>query len=354
MYYDSKYEGHKLRRITYRNIILVIIFSFFLTGCLKDKVNPFSSFVTSDTIDMLTYLESNGDIINSRSTLSAFVNAQDLYSNLSNYVILDIRDPQLFSDGHISGAINIQSSDLLTKVKSSGSSNVILVSQNGQSASYYGGLLRLDGLSNVYILEFGMAGWNSHFASQWEYYNGLITTGNKYFNNVFYERGPYTSLPEVKLNTSGDIKDKIEQRIQDLLSQKFDDIVTLQSTFELSVLPENVFSAGIFSITDSTFGDQYIACYDTFFTYAVALHDVRPPMHAPHSVLYTYYNDLGSAYYLQTIPSNKKVVMYSKSGHQSAFATAYLRLLGYNARSMLFGATWLSPFPGSMNYPYVN
>jgi hypothetical protein len=29
-------------------------------------------------------------------------------------------------------------------------------------------------------------------------------------------------------------------------------------------------------------------------------------------------------------------------------------LLGYNARSLLYGATWLNPFPGSMNYPYVN
>jgi rhodanese-related sulfurtransferase len=326
-----------------------------LAGCLKDNPLTADNFITTDTINMLTYLESNGDIINSRSTLSTFLNAQDLYSNLSNYVILDIRDPQLFADGHISGAINVQSSDLLTKVKSSGSSNVILVSQNGQSASYYGGLVRLDGLNNVYVLKFGMAGWNSHFAGPWDQNNGLTPSGFKYFNNAFYNRGPYTNLPSVNLSGSGDIKSKIETRIQSLLSEKFDDGINLEDSSLLTAKSVYVFNEGIYFAADSTFGDQYIACYDTFFVYQEGgSRDVTIPMHPPHSVLYTYYNDLKSVYYLQTIPSNKKVVMYSKSGHQSAFATAYLRLLGYNARSLLFGATWLSPFPGSMNYPYVN
>jgi rhodanese-related sulfurtransferase len=345
-----------MKKNTILKAILFIVPLFLGTGCLKDNPNPANSFVTSDAINMLIYLESNGDIINSPATKSTFVNAQELYSNISNYVILDIRDSQLFADGHISGAINIQSSDLLAKVKSIDTSKVILVSENGQSASYYGGLLRLDGLDNVYILNFGMAGWNDHFASYWKGYNGDKPYGYQYFNSGYYFRSPYSALPEVSFNSSGDIKSKIESRIQDLLSEDFKDGINYDGSPSLpSIYSQDAFNSNIFSFGDSTYDDLYIVCYDTQYVYILpGSRDVTIPSHPPHSILYTYYKDFKSIYYLQTIPNNKKVILYSLNGQQSAFATAYLRLLGYNARSLLYGATWLNPFPGSMNYPYVN
>ena len=207
----------EMRKNTIVKIILFILPMILATGCLKDNPNLVNSFVTTDAINMLIYLESNGDIINSQATKSAFVNSQDLYSNLSSYVVLDIRVPQLFVGGHISGAINIQSSDLLAKVKSIDTANVILVSQNGQSASYYGGLLRLDGISNVYVLKFGMAGWNSQFATQWNDIVKATPSGYQYFNNVKYNKGSYTDLPNVKLGSGSNIKTQIENRIQSLL-----------------------------------------------------------------------------------------------------------------------------------------
>ena len=326
-----------------------------VSGCLKDNPNPASTFVTTDTIDMLLYFESNGDIINSPGAASTFVNAQDLYSSLSNYVILDIRDPQLFADGHISGAINIKSSDLLVKVKSIDTANVILVSQNGQSASYYGGLLKLDGLNNVYVLKFGMAGWNGHFAYDWINNNGNAPSGQQYFNNRNYNKGSYTRLPEVTLSTSGDIKSKIENRIQSLLFEKFEDGVTYSDSSSLTVYVQDAFDSKIYSFQDSTFNNQYIACYGDASLYHGQLQNAYLPYHSPHCAFYQSFHDLRAMYYLQTIPSNKEVVIYSSSGHLSAFALAYLRLLGYtNVRSLLFGAVWFNPFPGSMNYPYVN
>ena len=356
-----------MKKNTILNIIFFVVPILLAAGCLKDNVNPVKSFVTSDAINMLTYLESHGDIINSRSTLSAFVSAQDLYSDSSSYVILDIRDPQLFAGGHISSAINIQSSELLAKVKSIDTTKVILVSQNGQSASYYGGLLRLDGLNNVYILNFGMASWNSQFAGYWNTngeekpYGWKMEPNADAFNSVLYPKGPFTDLPDVKLSISGDIKTKIELRIQDLLSEDFKDGINYDASLSLpSVYSQDVFSSSNYSIGDSTFDDQYIVCYDTFSVYQIpGSRDIYATTHPAHSVFYNYYNDLKSLYYLQTIPNNKKVVLYSLYGMQSAFATAYLRLLGYNARSLLYGATWLHDIggysvPPSMNYPYVN
>lgn len=347
----------------YIKLKAVLVFALLLisAGCLKDNVNPASNFETSDAINMLTYLEANGDIINSPATKNAFISAQDLYSNLSNYVILDIRDAQLFADGHISGAINIQSSDLLTKVKSLGLSDGILVSQNGQSASYYCGLLRLYGLSNVYVLKFGMAGWNNHFATQWSSINGFRPTTYQYFNAVLYNKGPYTNLPEVELGPVGDIKTKIENRIESLIKEKFEDGVIYfnSTTSSLAIYSRDAFSSNIYSLVDSTFDNEYIICYDTSTNYILpGNRSVYHPDHPPHSVSYNYYYDLKSIYYLQTIPTNRQIIVYSLDGHQSAFATAYLKLFGYNVKSVLFGATWLypwlNPFPGSMDYPYVN
>ena len=40
---------------------------------------------------------------------------------------------------------------------------------------------------------------------------------------------------------------------------------------------------------------------------------------------------------MATIPADKPVVVYCSTGHNSAFATAYLRLLGYDARTLKFG-----------------
>ena len=40
---------------------------------------------------------------------------------------------------------------------------------------------------------------------------------------------------------------------------------------------------------------------------------------------------------MRTIPTNQSVVVYCGTGHNSQFAVAYLRLFGYDAKSMNYG-----------------
>ena len=93
-----------------------------------------------------------------------------------------------------------------------------------------------------------------------------------------------------------------------------------------------------------------------------------PTGHIPGSFLY-YSRDLQSSTSLQTLPPSTKIVIYSVSGQISAFVVAYLRLLGYNAKSLLYGANgytysrlvydndFFSPYvflsSNIRNYPYV-
>ncbi|MCU0407940.1 MAG: rhodanese-like domain-containing protein, partial [Bacteroidales bacterium] len=88
------------------------------------------------------------------------------------------------------------------------------------------------------------------------------------------------------------------------------------------------------SITAATvFGNlsnYYIANYWTAAQYA-------DPGHIPGAIQYTPKESIKLAADLKTLPTNKPVVVYCFTGQTSAFLAAYLRLLGYDAKSLLYG-----------------
>ena len=59
--------------------------------------------------------------------------------------------------------------------------------------------------------------------------------------------------------------------------------------------------------------------------------------HIPGAVRYKPEETLGFADMMATIPYDKTVVIYCGTGHNSGFATAFLRLFGYDARTLKYG-----------------
>ncbi len=59
--------------------------------------------------------------------------------------------------------------------------------------------------------------------------------------------------------------------------------------------------------------------------------------HIPGAVRYKPEATLGYTMEMATIPYDKTVVVYCGTGHNSGFATAYLRLFGYDARTLRYG-----------------
>jgi rhodanese-related sulfurtransferase len=175
------------------------------------------------------------------------------------------------------------------------------------------------------------------------------------FTNLVYERpASTTQLPEITFDNSvSGINEKIMGRIQSLMSLSFGDPAAFTLSTDLSGL------SFIYNKLDSTFTNTFIVCFGHDGLYILGSNgDLTAKGHPPSSVFYMqsngYYSDLRSTSYLQTIPSSKDIVVYSKYGHSSAFVVAYLRLLGYNAKSLLFGAGWRESLPGAylQNYPY--
>ena len=298
---------------------LVIIFS----SCVEDKITPPLTGELNPTAEMLVYFESNGDFVNSNSA-PALIDAQEVYSNLANYLIIDLRSSTDFNAGHIESAVNILNDSLYNFIKSIDAnlySKIILISKNGQSSAYFSCLLRLAGFNNVYSMKYGMASWNQFFADEW--LGALSDAVNiESYTNDDFPRNDLTDLPSVTFENPGaSLPDRVNARIKKIIKEGF---------YYSDNLP-----------SESTY---YIVCYGKMrLYYARKFIILEGRGHPPGARLYLDTPDfeLKSGKYLQSLPNDQPICIYDYDGQQSACMTAYLRVLGYDATSLLFGANQL-------------
>lgn len=308
-------------KMMYLKKLLLLIFPFlFLSGCLKD--NPLEQTVDmKDSAELLVYLETNGDFINS-TDCPAYVKANEVYTNLSNYLIIDIREKEEFKNGHIPNSRNVSLKDLYDFVKSNHDSfysKIVLVSNTGQSAAYAASLLKLAGFNKVYSLQFGIASWNPIFSNLWyrKVKNGFQSGRFNFFN---YPKPSLRNLPDKDLG-NGTTKELLQNRIKTLLNEGFAkvriDIDSIMKTYNPQTQSINYF----------------VICYAPTRLYSI--HDNG---HPPSSIRYEPRIDLKSSTYLQSLPIDQTIAIYDDTGEIAAYVTAYLRILGYDARTIDLGA----------------
>lgn len=330
-----------------KNIITLLFFSFLQLACLEDSIEPPVTVDISNTAELLIYLESQGDYINS-PYMPSIVSAAEVYTNLSSYLIIDIRTKDEFVSGHIDGAVNISHDkiiDFLDTTNTSDYQRILIVSSTGQEAAYYNSFLRLYGFDNCFSLDFGMASWNRDFASIWENASrdDILTTND--FTITEYPKNEYSDLPNINFHDSlSTIEEKTKKRIVDLTRE-----------------PYNV------NLTNFPFG-YYIICFAVKALYWSKTPSIAHPENAVNYIPPPLNSDLRSVSNLQTLPNNRSILLYSYSGQLSSYAVAYLRLLGYDAKTLSFGAHSLyysailaiesfEPYTFTsskiMNYPYA-
>ena len=119
------------------------LFSSF-TSLDNSTLNPPDEFET-----LVTYLETNSNFINGEGL--PLIMANEVKKNMkdSKFHIIDIRSDSWFEYGHIKGAANVKSADLLSYFESTINpadfDKIVLVCYSGQSAAYYSSLLRIAG-----------------------------------------------------------------------------------------------------------------------------------------------------------------------------------------------------------------
>jgi rhodanese-related sulfurtransferase len=184
-----------------------------LSGCLKETSSPAAPGFDYSA-ELFTYIELNR-ILNSTSEDSYQVSVDEVYMNMQNYLLIDIRQHSDFTAGHIEGAKNILPEQIISYLNTTDIINfnkVIIIGKTGQDGAYVTCLLRLWGLNNVYYLNYGMGYWNKAFSQDW--LNGKSSYPNRNYRSFNYPKNDYSSLPKINFNpSSGNAAQRLEERI---------------------------------------------------------------------------------------------------------------------------------------------
>lgn len=292
-------------------MLTILFISFFVVSCDKEE----------DPIDeakiLIEYLESTDsplgkDYVN--TDLSAIKTADHVKGLMAagKVYIMDVRSATMFAAGHIEGAVNVAEGDVLSHLEGvdlSGYNEVSIVCVSGQVAGWATCLLREMGYDKVYSMKWGMCSWHEDFASAW---NGNVGSGySTKFVSDLSEKGPVGDLPN--LNTGKETGQEIlESRMATVLAEGFSAAATTHTE--------------VFANLDN----YYIINYWPVSKYV-------DPGHIPGATQYTPKESIGLDLHLKTLPAGKTIVVYCDSGQNSANLVAYLRLIGYNAKSLKYG-----------------
>lgn len=230
----------------------------------------------------------------------------DVDAFISNYHIIDLRSSQDFDGGHIEGAVNATLAGIVTAANGV-TKPILVVCYTGQTAAHGVVALRLSGHADAKVLKWGMAGWSSAFSGPW-----TSNTGNVGSSSPNWEAPP-GSLATIEkhdfpnLSTSATEGAAIlAERVSAMINGGFSGIGNTDVLDD----PAKYFINNYWAAADvETYG--HIKTASRVSPLAISnLSDLNP---------------------------NKPVVTYCWTGQTSSMVTAYLTVLGYNAKSLKFG-----------------
>jgi rhodanese-related sulfurtransferase len=298
------------RLLVFCSIISIIVF----TGCDSDDDDPAPMIEAQVLAEYLESADSplGKDFVN--TDLPAIITASDVNSmNLVGSVyIIDIRSAEDFATGHIANAVNVSAGQILNHVEStdlSGYEKVAIVCYTGQTAGWATTILRLMGHDNTFSMKFGMSSWNSDFAGKWN--NNIGNAYTTQFTTDVTEKNTPGEYPS--LNTGFTTGEEIlAARVAAVLEEGFGAGATTHQT--------------VFGNLDG----HYIMNY-------WGANDYNTIGHIPGAIQYSPKESLHTTTDLLTLPTDKPCVVYCWTGQTSAAITAYLRIMGYDAKSLKFG-----------------
>ncbi len=311
-----------MRNYKYLIFTCLLFVSIILGSCLKStddfnekeisKEETFTSKTKAEKLAEVVFKSVNGECgIASPKIISAAALFQNLNDNI---LVIDIRNAKDFASGHIANAINLKMSELIDYARANGLhfyDKVIMVCYTGQTASYSAAILQMLGNQNVHILEWGMCGWNKKFNIKWN--KGISDKGVDNLVTKEYPKHEISALPDIE-NRSSSGEDILESRARTLLKSSFGkSAITFETAEGLAITKK-----------------AYVICCQCDSTYKKG--------HIVNSVLYNQKKSFDIKTDLLTLPRDKTIVVYSDKSLKSAFITVYLKMLGYKAKTLKYGA----------------
>jgi rhodanese-related sulfurtransferase len=287
-----------MKKLAFYFIALFLIPSLVFTGCKKDSEETFDA-----QKELTTYLVAQNLDLN--TILGGFVMAAPDNGDVSAKYVIDIRTADEFAQGHIEGAHRVNVADILTEAAKA-TKPILVVCKTGQTATHATTLLRLSGYADAQALKWGMSGWNSAL-DVWTPAIGSIAAGHANWTTEAAPTNLTYSSPKFTVSTTVPA-DILKERVATILTEGF------KTTTATDVLenPGNYFINNYFSEADYT-----------AFGHIKGAYRINPLLISDETMNY--------------LDPAKVVVPYCYTGQTSAAICAYLRVIGYDAKSMLFG-----------------
>lgn len=292
---------------------LMFLFStLVISSCKKDDTVTTTENKNFETLK--TYLIDNQmdipDIANGWITTAENVYTTNTDSTPDNdYYVIDIRSAADYAAGHIENAVNSAYGDVLTAAANANGHDIIVACYTGQTAAHAVVALRLSGYPTAKVLKWGMSGWNAsldHWTSNvtdngstspnWEAAPGNIATNIEFGDPVIESTA-----------TTGE--DLLKEGVQNLLAGGLNKVASADVLAD----PSAYFINNYWNEADVTAHGHIKGAYRIL------------PLSLAN----------GEYKYLST---DKPVVTYCWTGQTSSIITAYLKVLGYDSKSLLFGA----------------
>lgn len=294
--------------------ISIIAFATIFSSCGRSNEPQEKANLTNESELLYKYLQESGNYINQSAT-PAIMTASDFIQMMDSQkiMVIDLRDSEQYAAGHVEGAVNVQPANVQeffrNHIDAPSFERVVFLCNRGQLSSYVSGVMRLLGNSNTWAVRFGMSSLDSAMAKGWD---GVI--GN--------HPEAITDTANVALPAKGNLP-----------------IIATggKSAYEIAAI-----QAGKLLAEDSK---DFLIEYDAVIKNPEAYHIVayvapehyNKSGHLPGAVRFTPKKSFDLNAELLTLPADKPIVVYCFNGHHSAQATAYLRMLGYDARSLMYG-----------------
>jgi len=297
-----------MRNLMKFSLLIGMIAVLFLSACKKDEPEPSPEPTPTDNFGVFKQylIDNNMDIPN---VLDGWITtAAAIQPDLDNYYVIDIRSASDFANGHIPGAVNSTLGDVLTAAGNSGGKPIIVACYTGQTAGHAVLALRLSGYSDAKVLKWGMCSWNPATAVSWPANIGSSAVGNSSWTFPAAPAGNIEFGDPNLETTAEDGAGILEERVAALLAGGMNAI----SKTDVLASPSDYFVNNYWTEEEN---DHYGHIADAYRISPLTL--------------------AGGEY--QYLNQSATIVSYCYTGQTSSMLTAYLKVLGYNAKSLLFG-----------------
>lgn len=290
----------------FKLLVLGLIIPLVFANCKKDDPDP----VVNEFEVLVKYMDDNGldlaTINGGFAKAGGSLGVDPVDFSIPNYYVMDIRSATDFEAGHIKNAVNVPLANVITEAANAGGKPILVVCYTGQTAGRAVAALRFKGFE-AYTLKWGMAAWHQNFEAKWatkaaDYPSpNWVTTGTPPANVT------YTTFPE--LETAETDGDKIlDARLTSMLANTS----WTASRDDVLATPANYF-------------------INNYWTQAAW--DLFGHINGAYRI-----NEELSIDGLKYLDPSKTIVTYCYTGQTSSITGAWLEVLGYNAKSLSFGA----------------